>query len=250
MKKCLCSLLLLLPITATSTHAVLFEITFENIGPNVLTPAPFITHNAGFDFFDNGQAASSQLEMLAEDGVPTGVVDLATASLGTTVSDVQVAGGGPLTPGTSATVRVNTSAAHPFLSFASMLAASNDAFLGVATGDGAFDLFAGGIPFNGVIVLDDSDVWDAGTEVNDELSTSVPALGAAFNAGTPEGSVITIPHPGLTGIGDLPLSFNWIDGPVGRITISVVPTPEPITGALGLISLGALGLASRRRVLA
>ncbi len=222
-----------------------FEITIENLSPNVLTPVVLITHDNGFDLFDTGQAASGALERLAEDGDPSQVITLATGSVGTTVSDVAtVSPGVPIGPGGSASVTIQADTAHPLLSFASMLAVSNDAFIGVATGDGAIDLFPGGAAFNGVVVVTDSDVWDAGTEVNDELSTSVPGLGAGVDAGDVEGGVITIPHAGIGGLDDIPSSRNWVGGDVARITI----TPEPTSAALmGLGAIGSLMMRRRRR---
>jgi hypothetical protein len=231
----------LLLAVAVPAGAAVFEITIENLSPNVLTPAVFITHDAGIDLFDLGAAASPELELLAEDGVPDGLVDLATAELGTTVTDVVVAAG-PLLTGESAVVMVETDPAHPLLSFASMLAVSNDAFIGNTTGDGAIDLFPGGIPVEEeVLLIDDEGVWDAGTEVNDEEDTTVPGLGGGD--GVDEDGVITLPHPGIVGIGDIPLDADWTPGDVAKITI----TPEPST--MLLLSAGALAMIRRRRKL-
>ena len=211
----------------------------------MLTPAPFITHSGAFDLFDAGGSASPELEELAEDGVFGGVEGLATAQLGGAVADVQVAfgpGPGPITPGQSAMVSVNADPAHPLLSFASMLAFSNDAFIGGAAGDGAIDLFPGGSPFSGVIMVMPGDVWDAGTEVNDELAANVPALGGA--GGVPENGLITGNHPGILGTGDIGLDKAWAGDPVARITI--VPEPSSlILAAVGL--LGVLAWVWRRR---
>ena len=223
------------------TPAATFQITIENLSPNVLTPVPFITHDAGFDLFDAGAAASGDLELLAEDGMPTGVVASAIAATGTTVSDHAVASGAPIGPGGSAMVTLDTTAAHPWLSFASMLAFSNDAFIGAAASDGAIDLFPGGSPLSDVILIQPSEVWDAGTEINDELAANVPGLGAAVDAGTAEGGVIAASHPGIAGVGDVLLSRDWLGGPVARITI----VPEPATACL--LALGAVTALLRRR---
>lgn len=220
-----------------------FQITIENLSPNVLTPVPFIAHDSSFDLFDAGAAVSPEIELLAEDGVPDGVVRLATAGLGTSVSSFGVAfgPGGPLGPGESAVVTIKADAAHPWLSFASMLAFSNDAFIGFAAGDGALDLFPGGRPFRGSFTLKPSAVWDSGTEVNDELAKHVPALGSMLGAGIAENGTLSRPHPGIRGAGQIPLSRNWVNAPVARITI----VPEPASAAL-LGLAGALFLARRR----
>ena len=233
-----CSLLL---ITPTVSGAV-FEITIENIGTNVLTPTVFISHDATVDFFDAGSAASAELEMLAEDGVVTGIVGIATGLIGSGVADVEVAGGAPIAPGGSATIFMEADSLNPWLSFMSMLAVSNDAFIGVTTGDGAIDLFPGAMPLVADFTISFIDVWDAGTEVNDGLAAHVPALGALIGAGVDEGGVITRPHPGVFGAGDIPPDANWYGFDVAHITI----IPEP--AAAGLFAAGLAMLVRRRRV--
>ena len=218
-----------------------FQITIENLSPNVLTPAPFISHDAGFDLFSAGAMVSAEMEMLAEDGMPGGVVGLAGGALGGAVADFGVAGAGPIGPGGSATVTIQADAAHPYLSFASMLAFSNDGFIGWALGDGALDLMAGGTPFAGQVMIMPADVWDAGTEVNDELAAHVPALGAPAGAGVDENGVLSSPHAGIQGIGDIPASRDWRGGPVARITI----VPEP--AGLAMLVLAAVTFRRRGR---
>ena len=235
--------LILVWLAVGSAGAQPFYITIENNSPNVLTPVPFITHDAGFDLFDEGSAASMEVELLAETGNPMGVTDLAGLALGGAVSDFAVASpGGPIGPGGSASVLLNTGPSHRYLSFASMFAFSNDAFIGVALGDGAIDLFPGGVPFSGVIYVFDDDVWDAGTEVNDEALGSVPALGGM--GGVDEGGVITRPHPGIAGTGDVSTVYDW-RGPDPVATITIAAIPEP--GTLVLIALGVLGIAAAGR---
>ena len=207
-------------LTLTGVSSALaenFQITIKNLSPNVLTPAPFITHSAGFDLFDSGAVASPALEALAEDGMTGGVVGMATGFLGTTVADVGVAGMAPIGPGGSESVTLMADPAHPFLSFASMLAFSNDAFIGAAAGDGAFDLFPGGSPFVGSWLITDGAVWDAGSERNDELAAHVPAL--MGGGGVAENGFIMSPHAGIIGIGDIPIDRNWVGGNVALISV-------------------------------
>ena len=134
---------------------------------------------------------------------------------------------------------------HPWLSFASMAALSNDAFIGGAYEDGAINLFPGGSRFIGELVIQSEQVWDAGTEVNDELTASVPGLGAGIEAGTPEGQVIKLGHYGIKGIGDIPLSANWVGGPIAALTI--VPEPSTLSMLAAIGSVGLLALIRRRR---
>jgi len=220
-----------------------FKITITNLSPNVLSPTAFITHNAGFDLFDEGSAASPEVQLLAETGNNTGVLGL--ASLSASVLDYAAATGGVLHQGSSGMALIDADAAHPLLTFMAMMGVSNDGFIGGTTGDSPISLFSGNTPQGGTYIISPADVWDAGTEVNDELATSVGALGAGPTDGVDENGVIHKPHPGILGIGDIPISFNWTGGPVARINID--PVPEPSTFLLLGIGLGCfLGLRKVR----
>ncbi len=229
--------------TLPVARADMFEITIENTSPNVLTPAVFITHDSSFDLFDEGALASGNLERLAEDGKGAGIVAQANVALGSGVLDIQVVTTGVIVSGASATVTIEADADHPWLSFASMLAFSNDAFIGGALDDGAIDLYASGLPF--VLTIQPSDVWDAGTEVNDELASSVPGLGADVDAGTPEGQVITLGHPGIQGDEGIDSGLDWTGGSLASIT--VVPEPSTLTMLAAIGSMGLFALIRRKR---
>lgn len=229
-------LLVVSGLFVAAAQAEQFEITIQNISPNVLSPAFFGSHDGTWDLFDEGATASAAVEAVAEGGNTGPMVADAMAAPG--VYDYGVAGMAPLFGGESASVTIMADLAHPYLSYASMIGVSNDGFIGGAIGDGAIDLFPGGVPFSGTIILTHLDVWDAGTEVNDESADTVGALGGM--GGVDEFGVITQPHPGILGIGDIPLSFNWVPGDVAAVTI----VPEP--SALALAVVGAL-FAFRRR---
>ena len=89
-----------------------------------------------------------------------------------------------------------------YLSYATMVLPSNDAFL--ANGDPrAHQVLNSGHRFKFETIVDyGSDVLDAGTEVNDEASESTPLLGQmAPNTGTTEGGVVTL-HEGFKDAGE------------------------------------------------
>lgn len=243
---------------ASSASATSFQITLENLSPNVLTPPVFISHSAAADLFDTGAPAIPELEILAEDGVPTGLAGIGFLAMqGGAVADVQV-GSGPLLQNQSTTVTLEADPAHPWLSFASMLAVTNDAFIGVTTGDGAINLFPDDNPLAGEVLIPPAEVWDAGTEVNTELAAHVPALGADFGAGPDEGGVITANHPGIQGTGEVPPAADWTDGNVASLRFNPAflasvdgqgppPIPEPATLILVGTALTGMGLRKMKK---
>lgn len=213
------------------------EITFtiENVGVQPLTPVFAATSDGSFDMFDEGAASSPELEAIAEGGDTGPMTTLAGGAGG--VLDFGV--GAFIAPGESTSVTLTTDPSHPYLSFAAMLPITNDAFIGLAVGDGALDLFHGGSLTSYDFTLSYLEVWDAGTEVNTELATDVPALGGS---GSPdEGGVIMRPHPGILGVGDVPSDFDFFGHDIAHITV----VPEPAT--IGLCLLGATALFGTRR---
>ena len=215
------------------------EVTFtiENLGVQPLTPVFAATSDGSFDMFDAGSAASAELEAIAEGGVTGPMTALAGASSG--VLDFGV--GAFIAPGDSTSVTLTTDPSHPYLSFAAMLPITNDAFIGLAFGDGALDLFRDGALTSYDFTLSYLEVWDAGTEINTELAGDVPALGGS---GSPvEGGVITRPHPGILGVGDIGPGFDFFGLDIAHITV----VPEPATIALCLLGVATLITTRRRR---
>lgn len=208
-----------------------FTFMIENIGVQPLSPVFVATHDATFDIFDEGAPASPEIEAIAEGGNTAPMVALATGAPG--VLDFSV-GAGVIQPGESATVMVTADASHPYLSFAAMLGVTNDGFIGVAYGDSALDLFRLGPPMPYDFTVSYLDAWDAGTEVNTESAADAPALGGM---GSPaEGGVITRPHPGILGIADIPLQYDFYGQDIAHITV----TPEPTTLVLLTLTLPLL----------
>ncbi|MFK7817356.1 MAG: spondin domain-containing protein, partial [Planctomycetaceae bacterium] len=181
----------------------------------LLTPFFLATGNGNYDFFNVGSAASASLERLAEDGTTGPRIDAAIASGG--VGEAVATSGGPIAPGESRSVEFSASSFNDltqYLSFASMFIPSNDAFIG-NDDPRAIDLFddTGDLitrEGSSAIVITGDDVYDAGTEVNDEIPENTAALAqSAPNTGVTEDGVIR-QHPGFQG-------SDRLGGSVGNI---------------------------------
>ena len=227
-------------IAAAGASAVTFTVTVTNLGPQPLAPVFYATSNTSFDIFTNGAAASSAIEMEAEEGSPTGLLGLASAAGSNVMSFGATTG--PFLTGQFRTFTIDADLSHRWFQFASMLGMTNDAFIGsaIGVGDNQIDLFQGGQPITATFTQSFLNVWDAGTEVNSELLAHVPPN---MGAGTTEGGVVMQPHEGITGRGDISTSFDWYGGDVARITIA--PVPEPAT--LSALALGVVALLRRRK---
>jgi len=176
-------------------------------GGTFLTPVWFGFHDAeNFDLYTRGEAASLGLERLAEDGVVTGIAAEFNQQAGDAGVDSTVFGfdgaPGPIDPGETAsfTINVNPEDVGPgFFTWATMVIASNDAFL-ASPGDPQTDaIFDENGQFIGPLTIQrfGSDVLDAGTEVNTELDAAfINQMGP--NTGITEDGVITV-HEGFIG---------------------------------------------------
>lgn len=208
-------------------------VTIENLAPdkgNYLTPMWLGVHDGSFDLFNDGSEAGEALEHLAEDGVVTGVQDRFESSGAGSMDSVT--SGGPIAPGASRTVRfeLNPMAANRYLSFAAMVIPSNDAF--ISNDDPmAMEIFDESGEFvGGSMTVMGSQVWDAGTEVNDELPMNTAFFGQTTpNTGMTENGTV-MPHPGYKaagsgGILDDPMfasaDFKGANYTVARITVAV-----------------------------
>lgn len=161
-----------------------------------ISPIFYAVHDASWTLFDEGSPAKPGLEGLAEDGDAAGLAAARKGEAGTTTTGAALVadgatspGGAP--PGGSFTFRVKPDASHRFLSIASMVGESNDAFLAFGS-RGVALLDEAGAPRAAADITADVErmlvVWDAGTEANE-----VPGAGAhqgprqgAPNTGAPD----------------------------------------------------------------
>ncbi len=193
------------------------EVTVTNLNPtdgSLLTPVFVATQNGIYDQLDVGSAASENIERLAEDGT---VGPRIAAALGSGGVNEALATPSPLMPGDSFTLTFFADPTNPltqFLSYASMVIPSNDAFIG-NDDPMQIDLFDDNGSLirrvgSNVFIVTGDDVWDAGTEVNDEIPENTAALAqTAPDTGVTENGVI-IQHPGFQG-------SQRLGGPIGNV---------------------------------
>ncbi len=193
----------------------LYEVTIENLASGQpLSPGVVVTHQRQANVFRVGQAASEGIRLIAENGDPaTAVADLSASpfvhqALATTAP--VLAGGDPLT------IQIEAAGRARYLSLSVMLICTNDGFTGLDT-----------ILLPEEEAVYEVDGYDAGTELNDELSTTVvDACGALGPVPLPEDGNervatdgVIAHHDGIRGGAALdPALHGWRD-PVARITI-------------------------------
>lgn len=239
---------------------ILIENT-QSTGGFFFTPVWLGFHDGGFDLFDLGSAASSELATQAETGDPGPLSSLfsgATNGDGTSRSSAVITApsgflGAPVfEPGESVvtTVSVPDVASNRYLSLSSMVIPSNDAFLG--NGDPlAYMLWDADGTFAGPLTIEitGSGIYDSGSEVNDAMGAAFSALGGTD---TDEDDVIAV-HPGLdnfvntaTVSGAEITSALGADEVLARITVRAIPEPSSLITGLA-IAFGSVLVLRRKR---
>ncbi len=203
------ALLVLLAACGGEEAPTSFTLTFENIS----SPGQLSTSDGGsvdvvfaagvwaeLDpgvLFTTGDAASTELEEIAEDGenlpLLVEVEDWPNQVTSGTLADVDVSTytESPLAPGVTVEVQIDAVPGDD-VSFVSMFIQSNDAFVGPR--GGSLQLFDDmGQPLTGDRTADLA-LFDAGTEMNEEpgLGPNQPLRQAAHGDGMVEGGVVTI----------------------------------------------------------
>ncbi len=239
-------------ILASSTvgWSEMLHIKVENLSPGDgtrMTPVWVGFHDGSFDAFDAGSAASGNLQMLAEDGDPSGISGSFTGQVdGVVLGPVTVPGQPPIYhPGEVGMLSLDVdTSSDVYFSFLSMVIPSNDAFIG-NDNPMAWKIVDNGMVTPLDIVVMGSMVWDAGTEVNDEVPANTPLLGqAAPDTGLDENGLVR-QHGGYLVDGNVLNAFPGADFTasgyqVARITV----VPEP--ASIALIVMGALSLNAKR----
>ncbi|MEZ6003256.1 MAG: spondin domain-containing protein [Planctomycetota bacterium] len=229
MKRSLAPLTLASALLGSAFAQDRIAITVENLAPMAgtwHTPVWVGVHDGGFDLFNPGQPAGGVnsplggdvLERLAEDGMGAGIGQALTLSGHGMLTATLPGPAGPVAPGETAygsLLVAPTAFDSRFLSLAAMVLPSNDAFFGNADA-AAYPLYnaQGDFVFHDAFV---GGIWDAGTEVNDEVPAHTAFLAqAAPNTGTPEMAPVR-PHPGFLapGAGGIRDLFRFQNALVG-----------------------------------
>ncbi|MGR5091940.1 spondin domain-containing protein [Vibrio maritimus] len=207
---------------AGSAAAADLEITITNATKGIyFTPLIVAAHNSDLVMFRTGQAASAELESMAEGGDISGLASVIGNAGGVVVENPA---SGILNPGISTTFSMD-SGSFGYLSLSAMLLPTNDGFVGldswkIPSEPGTYKATLRG--------------YDAGTEANDELAGSMPnppfltfgAGGTGVETAVTNNTVHV--HPGnlgdsdpASGISDLDnTSHRWLN-PVATITVVV-----------------------------
>jgi len=200
--------------TAWAGNLDSYKITITNLtAGQPFAPVLVASHRPGLSFFKVGEVPSDDLAMLAEagNGSPMAAKLLATPG----VRDAKVSTEGLTFPGNSLSMTISVKRGSDHISVAAMLGATNDAFLAVK--DVA-------LPRGRRAAVYQADAYDAGSETNDELCSTVPGCGGGPAGYSPDdaGEGFVHIHNGIHGIGDLSAAdMDWRN-PVAQIIIERV----------------------------
>ncbi len=165
------ALLLAATLIAPITHSADLTVSIENLTRGIyFTPLAVAAHPDGTSLFGLGEAASAEIQAMAEGGDISGAGAILD-SIGATQANNPA--GGLLTPGASTTATLNTDGtSNTLLTVIGMMLPTNDGFVAlnsqmIPTEPGTYTYYA--------------KAYDAGTEANDEVRGS----GAPGEAGFP-----------------------------------------------------------------
>ena len=190
-----------------------FEVTITNLtAGQPFSPGVIVTHSPDVHLFEAGAEPSQGVIEIAENGMPETASEMLQGMIDSGITDV-VAIDAP----NEASFSISANEGD-VLSIVTMLICTNDGFVGVDS-----------MPLSGEMTEMEAMAYDAGSEVNNELTNSiVDPCGAAgpvmfeedgnINDIADDGNVIA-EHAGIQGVGDLTDAHGW-SGPVARISIA------------------------------
>ena len=186
-----------------------YKISVTNLNPGQpIAPIMASSHHYGITFFKAGEAPTDELAMLAEAG--NGKPMAARLLTMSGVTDAQVSTTGLTFPGKTTTMMIKADSDSDRISIGAMLGATNDAFFGISNVK---------LPTKGKSVTYEANVYDAGSETNDELSSTVAGLGGEGYSPNNTGEGFVTIHNGIHGIGDLVPSIHDWNNPAAKIVI-------------------------------
>lgn len=173
-----------------------------------MSPMAVSLHDKSDPMFEIGMSASEALELLAEGGDNSGVLEAAQNG---------VSGNGLILPGSSDTVTIEGNAGC--ISIATMLVNTNDAFAGAECID------VGGMKM-GETKMFEGVAYDAGTEANSESAATIPGPaggGEGYNLARDDRDFVSVHGGVLTqddtlGTSALNAAHRW-DNPAVMISI-------------------------------
>lgn len=197
-------------VVATVWADTFYEITITNLTRGqIMSPFVAATHKRGFKLFEAGQPASPGLAALAQDAVTDDLVDELEDS--DRVRDI-VVGTGPTLPGATTVLKIRTRSSNRFISLASMMVTTNDAFVALNGVRGRR---------SGRTLNRRMPAYDAGAEDNDESCAYIPGPPCGnmlLDSGIPGEGYVHI-HSGVHDVGDLDSILHDWRNPVVAISI-------------------------------
>lgn len=218
-------------LASATTQAQDLSITLTNLSQGLyFTPVISAAHASDSHLFMVGEAATAELQMMAEGGDISGLVStLSNANANMSENPA----GGLLAPGTSTSYMITNDTANTHLSVTTMILPSNDGFVGldgweIPTEAGTYTVYL--------------NAYDAGTEANNEVVNGggapgvlgIPAApgGAGGTGGTgvtdTESNTMIHIHRGTLGDDDSTMGksdlsntvHRWLN-PVAKLTITI-----------------------------
>ncbi|MGR4990500.1 spondin domain-containing protein [Vibrio rotiferianus] len=199
-----------------------YTINVANLTANQpMSPLAILAHNDKYKLFEIGKSASVELEHLAEGGSNAELLALKDSN---DYVYRALSGNGLVLPGGSDSVTFTVDPHKAgYVSVASMFVNTNDAFVG-ETGLSLKSL-AVGESYEMIM-----NVWDSGTELNDEFAATIPGPaggGEGFNAARDDTNDVVTFHAGVVskddGLANSALSANHrFLNPGAKLTITRV----------------------------